>query len=180
MTGNTYSEQIWNYFKSAGWSDAACAAAIGNAAQECGGTLISGITPNCDNGNALGVFQYTGTLRKQYLSWAQNNGYAWNDLQGQLAFFCITASPSNSDQWWLYSSSLGNKLKADGYNVHNCTFEEFTQMTDVEEATMAFLCCYEKCYYQDTHAGVRIREAKKAYELYTMVQESTEETAVDK
>lgn len=166
LSGNTYSEQMWNYFKSAGWTDEACAAAIGNAAQECGGTLISGITPNCDNGNALGVFQFTGSLRKQYLTWAKNNGYQWDDLEAQLAFFCVSASSNNPDKWWLYDQSLGLWFRAAGYNAKKCTYEEFTQMTDIEEATMGFLCGYEKCKYEDAHADVRIREAKKAYELY--------------
>ena len=48
--------------------------------------------------------------------------------------------------------------------VQHVSYEEFIQMTDVNEATKAFLCFYEDCGYAMAHyEDVRLPMAMQAY-----------------
>lgn len=183
ISGGVVAEQMWNYFKSAGWSDAACAAALGNAAQESGGTLISGINPAAHGSGGRGVFGFTYSPDSKksddgmgLVRYAESQGTDWTDLKTQLDYF-VLCQQGVWGSMWNSNSQTAKEFRNAGYTVPACTFEQFTQLQDVDQATMVFLCAYENCGIRNARWETRSREANKAYSLYagTTAESSPEE-----
>ena len=183
ISGGVVAEQMWNYFKSAGWSDAACAAALGNAAQESGGTLISGINPAAHGSGGRGVFGFTYSPDSKksddgmgLVRYAESQGTDWTDLKTQLDYF-VLCQQGVWGSMWNSNSQTAKEFRNAGYTVPACSFEQFTQLHDVNQATMVFLCAYENCGIRNARWETRSREANKAYSLYagTTAESSPEE-----
>lgn len=172
MTGGDVAEKMFNYFKSAGWSDEAACAAIGNAAQESGGTLISGINPAIVGGGGRGVFGFTYSPDSHsadtgmgLVRYANSIGKDWTDLETQLQYFILCMNGTWGSMWNI-NSFTAKEFKNAGYHVPKVTFQQFTQITNLEDATMAFLCSYENCGIKNARWETRMRESRKAYALY--------------
>lgn len=172
MTGGDVAEKMFNYFKSAGWSDEAACAAIGNAAQESGGTLISGINPAIVGGGGRGVFGFTYSPDSHsadtgmgLVRYANSIGKDWTDLETQLQYFILCMNGTWGSMWNI-NSFTAKEFKNAGYHVPKVTFQQFTQISNLEDATMAFLCSYENCGIKNARWETRMRESRKAYALY--------------
>ncbi|MBS5141587.1 MAG: hypothetical protein KHZ91_01515 [Firmicutes bacterium] len=172
MTGGDVAEKMFNYFKSAGWSDEAACAAIGNAAQESGGTLISGINPSIVGGGGRGVFGFTYSPDSHsadtgmgLVRYANSIGKDWTDLETQLQYFILCMNGTWGSMWNI-NSFTAREFKNAGYHVPKVNFQQFTQIDNLEDATMAFLCSYENCGIKNARWETRMRESRKAYALY--------------
>src|SRR5699024_7226337 len=101
LSGTTTTMQIWNYFRSAGFSEESTAAIMGNFYQE------SGCDPTCIQGNgagpAAGIAQWenintqTGRWKLLY-DYCAARGKDWTDLQCQLDYL-IDEMPSEFDKY---------------------------------------------------------------------------------
>lgn len=81
-SGNSSSAQIWNFFKSKGFSDGIAAGIMGNL------KLESGLNPNALNSSsgAFGIAQWLGGRKTQLKKFAATMGTSINDLNTQLEF----------------------------------------------------------------------------------------------
>ena len=170
VEGDTNAERIFNYLVRAGWSEAAAAGAVGNFYQEAGGGGtadinpasydsgswgeaggIAGFTDNGDAGNFTGLKNF-----------ASQRGKDWTDLQTQCDYLIYQLSHG---KWWgAYDTPTYTQMMNQGYSVQHMSYEEFTQLTDVDEAVKAFLCFYEDCGYRMAHyEDVRLPMAQQAY-----------------
>ena len=165
IDGNTVKEQVWNYFKSLGFTDEATAGIMGNMEAE------SGVDPTSIQGNgagpAAGICQLenynTKTGRwKEMADFAASRGKDWTDLQSQLDFLMTELEaqfksytgkgvhyyPNGEWCWWPTAM----------------TSDEFGMLTDIEKATEIFCRVYERPSIP--HLDRRIESAKGYYNLY--------------
>ena len=138
LTGGTVEEQVWNYFRSAGFSEESTAGIMGNFYQE------SGMNPTIDGGAAAGICMFekaTGCF-SEYQAYANSKGKEWTDLQSQLEYL-MTQLPS------AFNTYTGNGT----YTYNNgtvtwwpeaMTLDEYKTLTDVEKATEIFCRVYER------------------------------------
>lgn len=133
MVGDTIQEKIWSYFLSKGYSKEAIAAIMGNIAQE------SGYNTNAENSiGAYGLVQWLNERRTALENYAASKGTSPSDLLTQLEFI---------DKELMGMS--GGK--------------EFSQMTNVEQATIWFNDYFERPHPSEANKPNRISEALKAY-----------------
>lgn len=170
LEGSTTSEQVWNYFRSLGFTKEATSGILGNLQQE------SGVDPtaiqNGGAGPAAGIAQWEN-YSTQSARWANLNAYAqsigtdWTDLQTQLDFLM---------------QELPSCLSTYG----GTSIEAFKALTDIETATTLFETSFERAGTPNMSA--RITNAYFFYELYansetddssTENNESTENNATE-
>ena len=173
VEGDSNAEKIFNCLVSAGWSKASAAAAVGNFYQEAGGGGTADINPaSYDSGSwgeAGGIAGFTDngeagnfTALKNF---AAQKGKNWTDLQTQCEF--LIYQMSHGTWWGAYNTPTCVEMNEQGYTVQHVSYEEFIRMTDVNEATKAFLCFYEDCGYAMAHyEDVRLPMALQAYEAW--------------
>lgn len=120
---------IYQHFTSRGWSPEAVCAMLGNMEFE--STINPGIYESLDassSTNGFGLVQWTPNTK--YKTWADEQGFAYSDMDGQLAR--IQYEVDNELQW----------IETDRYPM---SFKTFTTSTDdVAALTMAFLHNYER------------------------------------
>lgn len=127
MNDNAY--MVFSYFNALGFSAAAIAGILGNFQQEStiNPGLWQGLTPGS---GGYGLMQ--STPASKYFNYASANNIDTNDPDengdGQCAY--VNDGPS-----------LGEWLPGSGYSY---TWAQFSQLTDYEEATKAFLYQYER------------------------------------
>ena len=114
---------------SRGWSVNAIAAMLGNMESESG--INPGIYESLDSTsttNGFGLVQWTPNTK--YKTWADANGYAYGDIDGQITR--IQYELDNGLQW----------ISTDAYSM---TFSEFSTSTQSpEKLAQAFLYNYER------------------------------------
>lgn len=180
LSGTEISEQVWNYFRSAGFTEEATAGIMGNLMAE------SGMDPteiqNGGAGPAAGISQWEnynlGTERWKELSdFAESQGKPWTDLKCQLDFILlempgefqtytgngIYVYPNGAEAWW----------------PDPVTVTQYKALTSVETATEI----YERVF---TRASVpamqqRIEYAYSYYNMYKGMEASsdTAQTIID-
>lgn len=165
ISGNDVKEQVWNYLTSAGFTDEAAAAVMGNMEAE------SGVDPTCIQsggaGPAAGICQWenyntkTGRWKALY-DYAENRGKDWTDLQSQLDFLMgeletqFTAYTGHgkhyydNGEWCWWPTAM--------------TSEEYKTLTNIEEATEIFCRVVERPSIP--HLDRRINAAQEYYNLY--------------
>ena len=130
--GNRAAE-VWNWFTTHGYSDAATAGILGNMEQE------SGVDPEVIQGNgagpAAGIVQWenynTKSSRWKLMSdYAASKGRDWTDLESQLEFIDKENSEGNDVFWSLASP----------YN----SYDKFKAATDIKGATDSFEQAFER------------------------------------
>jgi hypothetical protein len=79
-SGGDNGSQIWNFFKSKGFSDSIVAGIMGNL------KLESGLNPSARNksSGASGIAQWLGGRKTGLMNYASSTGRNWTDLQAQL------------------------------------------------------------------------------------------------
>ncbi len=139
MTGNAYTAYM--YFKEKGLNDVQCAAILGNLKQEC-----SSFDPTIDDGNALGIMQWTGGQRSLIINWASSQNLDVYDMTTQLKYAWEVYIPQN----WYFANYTGAHAYPTKYDI---SLEEWQTLDDIELATGAFCACSEKPYYMANYEG---------------------------
>lgn len=136
---------IFEHLHSYGMSMHAIAGLLGNIEQE--STINSGLKSS--NTTGWGLIQWSP--RSVLTDWADENGLEWSDPDTQLLLIIEEGEESTEHGQWL-------STKAYSY-----TWEEFCEITDIDEATKAYL-------YQRERAGTpelekRLEYAHKWYDV---------------
>ena len=130
--GNRASE-VWNWFRTHGYSEAATAGILGNMEQE------SGVDPEMIQGNgagpAAGIVQWENynTQSSRWLNmsnYAQSKGRTWKDLESQLEFI-DKENKEGSDVFW----SMANTYKS---------YDAFKNADNIIAATDSFEQAFER------------------------------------
>lgn len=165
LSGTTTTMQIWNYFRSAGFSEESTAAIMGNFYQE------SGCDPTCIQGNgagpAAGIAQWenintqTGRWKLLY-DYCAARGKDWTDLQCQLDYL-IDEMPSEFNKYTGREPHVYD-TGALAWWPEKVTADEFKAMTDIDTATELFERVYTRA--SKPNMARRIRQAHAYYEMY--------------
>lgn len=136
--------QVWRYMKEElGWNDYVCAGVMGNMMAEVGGQTLN-LQPYLyghSGANYYGLCQWSS----RYYPSIQGA-----DVDAQLDFLASTVKKELDTYGYLFRSGLN--------------YEAFCNLTDAEDAAMAFAKAYERC--GSGSYGVRQRNAIKAYNYF--------------
>ena len=131
--------QIWRYMKAQGWNDYVCAGIMGNIMAEVGGQTLN-IRYTLSSGSYYGMCQ-----------WSRGYSQVWGaGLETQCDFLRDTIKYE--------FDTYGNKYQK-GFN-----FNSFLNMTDAQQAALAFAKSYERC--GSGSYSVRQKNALKAYNYF--------------
>ena len=131
--------QIWRYMKAQGWNDYVCAGIMGNLMAEVGGQTL-------DIRYTLSSSGYYGMCQ-----WSRGYGQVWGaGLETQCDFLRDTIKYEFDTYGFKYQK---------GFN-----FNSFLNMTDAQQAALAFAKSYERC--GSGSYGVRQKNALKAYNYF--------------
>ena len=131
--------QIWRYMKTQGWNDYVCAGIMGNLMAEVGGQTL-------DIRYTLSSSGYYGMCQ-----WSRGYSQVWGaGLETQCDFLRDTIKYEFDTYGFKYQK---------GFN-----FNSFLNMTDAQQAALAFAKSYERC--SSRSYGVRQKNALKAYNYF--------------
>lgn len=131
--------QIWRYMKAQGWNDYVCAGIMGNLMVEVGGQTL-------DIRYTLSSSGYYGMCQ-----WSRGYSQVWGaGLETQCDFLRDTIKYEFDTYGFKYQK---------GFN-----FNSFLNMTDAQQAALAFAKSYERC--GSGSYGVRQKNALKAYNYF--------------
>lgn len=131
--------QIWRYMKAQGWNDYVCAGIMGNIMAEVGGQTLN-IRYTLSSGSYYGMCQ-----------WSRGYSQVWGaGLETQCDFLRDTIKYE--------FDTYGSKYQK-GFN-----FNSFLNMTDAQQAALAFAKSYERC--GSGSYSVRQKNALKAYNYF--------------
>ena len=118
-----YATKLWQYLKTLGYSDIACAGILGNVMAECGGLTLE-----------LQPFIYDPT------------GKYYGMFQWSLRYYPEADGMSFEEQLEYYRQTSGPVFKTWGKNyADGFTFDDFNELTDPRETALAFAKIYERC-----------------------------------
>ena len=150
-------KSMYNFYTQNGFTPAATAGIMGNVYQE------SKFKPNMIQGDgkgpAAGLFQWENYNTKSK-RWAELNNYAqskgkeWTDTKSQLEFALHEMRNGN----WMWKTP-SNKSYA-----HVSSFDEFRQMTNPQDAAVAFSNHFERP--GKPHNETRMAKAQEYYDMY--------------
>lgn len=136
--------QVWRYMKEElGWNDYVCAGVMGNMMAEVGGQTLN-LQPYLyghSGANYYGLCQWSS----RYFPSVQGA-----DVDAQLDFLASTVKQALDTYGYLFKNGLD--------------YEAFCNLTDAEDAAMAFAKAYERC--GSGSYGVRQTNALKAYNYF--------------
>lgn len=136
--------QVWRYMKEElGWNDYVCAGVMGNMMAEVGGQTLN-LQPYLyghSGANYYGLCQWSS----RYYPSIQGA-----DVDAQLDFLASTVKKELDTYGYLFRNGLD--------------YEAFCDLTDAEDAAMAFAKAYERC--GSGSYGVRQRNAINAYNYF--------------
>lgn len=165
LSGTTTTMQVWNYFRSAGFSEEATAGIMGNLYQE------SGVDPTRIQGNgagpAAGIAQWenynTQSGRwKEMADYCESQGKPWTDLECQLDYILIEMPgifsvytgngtytyPNGTVTWW----------------PDRVTMDQYKQLDDIDTAVEIFERTFERASIPNM--ARRISQAHAYYDMY--------------
>lgn len=174
LSGTTTTMQVWNYFRSAGFSEEATAGIMGNLYQE------SGVDPTAIQGNgagpAAGIAQWenynTQSGRwKEMADYCESQGKPWTDLKCQLDYILIEMPgifsvytgngtytyPNGTVTWW----------------PDRVTMDQYKQLDDIDTAVEIFERTFERASIPNM--ARRISQAHAYYDMYHGVEASSAE-----
>ena len=161
LSGTTTTMQIWNYFRSAGFSEEATAAIMGNFYQEseCDPTLID--EPAAGIAQWENINTQTGRWKDLY-DYCAARGKDWTDLQCQLDFL-IDELPAQFNEFTGREPHVYD-TGALAWWPEKVTVDEFKAMTDIDTATELFERVYTRA--SQPNMARRISQAHTYYEMY--------------
>ena len=147
--------KTWNALRSAGYTENATAAAMGNINNE------SGFDPSAiENGSGIGfgLIQWSKGRRTALEEYAASKGVSASNLDLQLEYL-IKELNNETNQWMKGSTS---------YGFGTLTRDDWVN-GDLDTATKAFMCCFERPAYDSSinHIDRRLNDARKFFEEFT-------------
>ena len=152
ITGSDAEEKVWNALKSAGYSDVAIAAAMGNIYGE--SSFNSG-TIEAGSGVGFGLCQWSYGRRTALENFAKSRGVSASDVDLQIEFLVAELSPGGGADGYAKYQFSGNEDKRNIWMTSN----------DIGDATTAFCAGFERPRVPRNE--VRIEAAKRYYEKFT-------------
>lgn len=156
--GGDNPEKMWNYFRSAGFSEASTAGILANSEHE------SGINPKkrqYPNGPAMGAFQWEGASNEDganpygrfanLVNYAKQKGKKWYDLQVQCDFLVYEMNGGDPTTKYLLGQHCGG-------------MSGFKKLTDPGRSADVFMWCFERPKVQTP--GLRTASANKWYNKF--------------
>lgn len=161
LVGDDTAQQMWNYMKACGLTDAVCAGLLGNAQQE------SSLNPGA-SGAAYGLWQFENGLddSNSYFSYVSRHGGKADDVLTQLNFMFKDGHQEGSTTCG-YAEYRWNKEPrngitgyygngaAYGYSPH-MDWKDYIQLNDIDQATEMWELIYEA-------ASIPMMEKRKQY-----------------
>ena len=164
IQGGNAQEMVWYALRSAGYSEIATAAVMGNIENESGfraDAIESG------NGIGLGLCQWSFGRRTSLESYISSKGTDTSDIKTQIEFLLGELNPAGGADGYAKFQMSGNSSSA--YNGISYTYNDWKDATDIEDATWAFMALFESPSYDPgtNHIDRRIADSKKYYEMYS-------------
>ena len=146
---------VWNGLRSAGYNEIATAAAMGNIKHE------SGFDPSLvekGSGVGFGLVQWSYGRRTAYEKYARSKGKSPSDLNTQIEYL-IKELDANSGVWSKASSK---------YGFGSLTRNDWANGTNIDTATKAFMCCFERPSYKSSvnHIDRRLKASREYLQKY--------------
>lgn len=173
LRGSTTAMQIWNYFRSAGFSEEATAGIMANLNAE------SGLNPAAIQSNgagpAAGIAQWENYNKKtqrwkSLYDFCTARGKPWTDLQCQLDFI-INELPGVFSN---FTGIVGHYSNGQAWGwPEKMTLDEFKKITDVKKATEIFERVFERGSV--TRMQRRYEYAETFYNTYKGMEAPSEE-----
>ncbi|WP_097006496.1 phage tail tip lysozyme [Lacrimispora amygdalina] len=157
ISDSSVAKQIWDYFKSKGWSDYACAALIGNIEAECGMKVVQQET----GGTGIGMVQWSYGRRTKFLKWLDAKGYNLSNVEAQCEYLLIENVWYKGNVTLYNSGGLKHQSKASSLNEFG-TYS-YSQLSD---AVDDFLWHWESPNYKYAQWDRRQGAAQDAYNLF--------------
>ena len=157
---DTIQYKVWDGLRSAGFSENATAAAMGNIQHE------SGFNPSAiekGSGAGFGLIQWTGGRRTAIENYAASKGVSASDIGLQIEYL-IKELRNETGAWMTANTKYG--------------FGPLTQSDwengDLDTATKAFMCCFERPAYSSSvnHIDRRLESARDYYKEFTGTEPS--------
>lgn len=145
--------EIYTALKNCGLTDVSACAILGNLFQECGGSGTHDLNPQSGDGESVyGLAQWTPPTG--LYAYAEEKGLDYSTIETQTAYLKY----SMKDHWHYLNETehvISVKALLDGGYLKQQykTPSEFFKITDLKEATAAFLGYYEECIRGDGEGG---------------------------
>lgn len=157
LSDSSVAKRIWDYFKSKGWSDYACAGLIGNIEAECS----MKITLQEAGGTGIGMCQWSHGRRTKFLNWMNEKGYDLSNVEAQCEYLLV------ENIWYkgnvtLYNSG-GLKHQSKVSSLSEFGTHSYSQLSD---AVDDFLWHWELPNYKYAQWDRRQGAAQDAYNLF--------------
>lgn len=157
---DTIQYKVWDGLRSAGFSENATAAAMGNIQHE------SGFNPSAiekGSGAGFGLIQWTGGRRTAIENYAAQKGVSASDIGLQIEYL-IKELRNETGAWSTASSKYG----------FGALTQNDWQNGDLDTATKAFMACFERPSYDPSinHIDRRLQSAREYYAEFTGTQPS--------
>ena len=150
-------KEIWDFYKSKGWSDFACAAIIGNFEAECS------LRPNLEEsgGTGIGLGQWSHGRRTKFLNWIHSSGKDIKDISAQCEYVLV------ENTWYAGSVKLYNGGGIRHTSKANSLAEFGTYAYGkLSDAVDDFLWHWESPNYQKAQQDRRQGAALDAYQMF--------------
>lgn len=152
--GNNAAEKVWNYFRSAGFTEEATAAILGNAYRESYYAKPSSWNYSSNAGGLWGMKEKYYHIQAK----AKMQGKDWTDVQYQCDLLMSKFKSMKNLTWrTVYNFTYKGGRK--------CSLSEFASMKDLYAANAIFYCAIENSGY-NSEIDKRYKLAKEAYEKY--------------
>ena len=168
LQGSTNAEKVFRYFSQNGYSDQASAAIVGNIMNEGGKRRLDFPIHTTEETNAardkgIGMCQWTFERKDKFIQFCRSQGVEWNNssLEIQVMFLKRELDGVYGKMWNFPTSKYSDSLKK--YNV---TLSRFKTLADIDLATGAFCCCFERPSEKYMHLNNRQTDARTVYKLY--------------
>lgn len=165
ISGNSFEEKVWNAMIAAGYSPVSTAGAMGNFQSESGIQVdrvqddnMSPEEATSVESKGIGLAQWTSGRHTQVVQYTESKGKKWYESEELQIEFLLTELNDGNGPAQGYAN--GQLLPNNGY-----TKDDWKNAQDVETATKAFECCFERpASIRD--ASKRVNNAQNIYNTY--------------
>ena len=153
---DTIQYKVWQGLRGAGYSEIATAAAMGNIQHE------SGFDPSTierGSGVGFGLVQWSYGRRTAMENYARSKGKNPSDVGVQIEY--LLQELAEGSGIWTNANSA--------YGFGTLTRNDWANGNDLDKATKAFMCCFERPSYNASinHIDRRLQSAREYYEAFT-------------
>ena len=153
---DTIQYKVWQGLRGAGYSEIATAAAMGNIQHESG---FDPATIEGGSGIGFGLVQWSYGRRTAMENYARSKGKNPSDVGVQIEY--LLQELAEGSGIWTNASSA--------YGFGTLTRNDWANGNDLDKATKAFMCCFERPSYNASinHIDRRLQSAREYYEAFT-------------